>query len=100
MAGRAFFLGLDTLCWLYRVGFLWLLGAAKSWFKGQSLSFMWPNVIVIIILARSNQNYPSVVPTSQDGFWSHRVYDFWFPTLTTILDHVYLSYLGDLGKVT
>jgi hypothetical protein len=28
-------------------------------------------VIAVIILSRSSQNYPSVVPTSQVGFWSH-----------------------------
>jgi hypothetical protein len=28
-------------------------------------------VFVAIFLARSNQNYPSVVPTSQGGFWSY-----------------------------
>jgi hypothetical protein len=45
-----------------------------------------PNVLAVNILYRSNQNYPSVAPTSQGGFWSHRTQEFWFPTLTTILD--------------
>jgi hypothetical protein len=26
--------------WLCHVGFLWLLGAIKGWFKGQSLNFI------------------------------------------------------------
>jgi hypothetical protein len=30
-----------------------------------------PNVMVDIILARSNQNYPSVALMSQGGIWSH-----------------------------
>jgi hypothetical protein len=29
-------------------------------------------VMVVIILARSNQNYWSVAPASQGGFWNHR----------------------------
>jgi hypothetical protein len=44
------------------------------------------NVLVVIILTRSNQNYPSVTPMSQGGFWSHGAQEFWFPTLITILD--------------
>jgi hypothetical protein len=28
-------------------------------------------VTAVIILARSIQNYPNVVPTSQGDFWSH-----------------------------
>jgi hypothetical protein len=27
-------------CWLCHTGFLWLLGAIKSWFEGQSLKFL------------------------------------------------------------
>jgi hypothetical protein len=45
-----------------------------------------PNVLSLIILARNNQNYPSVAPNSQGGFWSHRAQEFWFHTLTVIMD--------------
>jgi hypothetical protein len=52
---------------------LQLLGAIKGWFEDQSLNFFSvPNVMAVIILARSSQNYPSVAPMSQGGFWSHR----------------------------
>jgi hypothetical protein len=40
----------------------------------------------VIILARGNQNYPSVAPAFQGGLWGHGAEDFWFPTLATILD--------------
>jgi hypothetical protein len=36
----AFFPGLDIPCWLFHSGFLWLLGAIKSSFKGRSLNFI------------------------------------------------------------
>jgi hypothetical protein len=42
--------------------------------------------MAVIILARSNQNYPSVALMSQGGFWSQGSLDFWFPILTVILD--------------
>jgi hypothetical protein len=32
--------GLDMPCWLCRMGFLWLLGAIKDWFKDQSWNFI------------------------------------------------------------
>jgi hypothetical protein len=33
-------------------------------------------VMMVIILARSNQNYPSVALTSQGAFWSHGAQEF------------------------
>jgi hypothetical protein len=63
--GAFFSRGPDMPC---SVRFSWLLGAIK----GQSLNLSAPNVMVVVILARSNQNYPIVTPMSQDGFWSHR----------------------------
>jgi hypothetical protein len=49
------FLGPDPLCWMCHQ--LQLLCAIKGRFKGQSLNFFSaPNVMVVIILARSNQN--------------------------------------------
>jgi hypothetical protein len=63
-------LGLDSPCWLCCGS--QLLGAIKSWFEGQSLNlFSAPNVMAVIIFAGSSQNYLSVAPTSQGGFWSH-----------------------------
>jgi hypothetical protein len=49
-----------------------------------------PNVLAVIILARCNQNYPSIASTSGSGFWSNGAQGFWFPTLSTILDLPYI----------
>jgi hypothetical protein len=32
--------------------------------------------LVVIILSRSNQNYPSVAPMSQGGFWNQGAQEF------------------------
>jgi hypothetical protein len=32
-----------------------------------------PNVMAVIVLAKSNQNYPSITLMSQGGFWIHGV---------------------------
>jgi hypothetical protein len=48
---------------------LQLLGAIKDGFKDKFWVLFAPKVMVDIIFARSNQNYPSVSPVSQDGFW-------------------------------
>jgi hypothetical protein len=70
--GRRVFPGLDPPCWLCHVS--QVLGPIKVWFEGQSLNFFSaPNVVAVIILARSSQNYPSVSPMSQGGFWRHGV---------------------------
>jgi hypothetical protein len=50
-------------CWLCHGS--QLLGAIKGWLEGQSLNFFSaPNVMEVIILAKSSQNYPSVAPVS------------------------------------
>jgi hypothetical protein len=67
--------------------FVWLLGALKGFVWVSSWILCAPNVLVVIVLARSNQNYPSVAPMSQGGFWSHGAQEFWFPALTTIFHH-------------
>jgi hypothetical protein len=55
------------------LGFSWLLHAIKSCFKGQSLILCAPNVLVVIIFPKNNQNYSSIeLPKSRSGFWSHR----------------------------
>jgi hypothetical protein len=72
-------------CWLC-CG-LQLLGETKGWFEGQSLNFFPEcHAMAVIILTISGQNYPSVAPTSQGGFWGHRVEAFCFCTLVAILD--------------
>jgi hypothetical protein len=72
-------------------GFPPLLGAIKGWFNGQFLNLSVPNVIVVIILASNNQNYPSVALTSHRGFVilysSHHLGDY----------HNWLSYTNFYG---
>jgi hypothetical protein len=50
------------------VGFSQLLSAIKGRFLGQSLILPAANVRVVIILAGSNQNCPSVAPSPPGGF--------------------------------
>jgi hypothetical protein len=45
--------------------------------------------MTVIILAKSNQNYTSVAPTSQGVFWSYRTEEIWLSTLAAILDSHY-----------
>jgi hypothetical protein len=54
--GGEVFLGVDLSCLV-------------PWVAAVFLHLMW---LAVIILARSNQNYPSVAPMSQRGFWSHK----------------------------
>jgi hypothetical protein len=72
-------------CWQCYARIFWLLGAFKSCVKVSPWILCAPNVLEVIILARSNENFSSVAPTSRDCFWSHRAKEFWSPTLTTIL---------------
>jgi hypothetical protein len=48
--------------------------------------------MMVIILARNNQNYSSIAPTPQGGFWSHGAQKFWFSTLTSILGPLFQSF--------
>jgi hypothetical protein len=47
------------------VGFSRLLGAIKGCLRVSPWILYASNVMAVIILARSNQNYPSVAPNSQ-----------------------------------
>jgi hypothetical protein len=48
----------DTPCWLCWARLLHLLGAIKADLRVSLWNSSPPNVVVVIILARSNQNYP------------------------------------------
>jgi hypothetical protein len=72
--------------------FSWLLCQLKIVLRVNTWLVYAPNVLVVIILTKSNQNYPSVSPTSGGGFWSHRAQEFWFPTLKAVLDPLQVSW--------
>jgi hypothetical protein len=76
----------DGWSWTHLTGSAgWDFCGCQIQLKDDLLVNLWilsvPNVMVVIILARSNQNYPSVAPASQGGFWSHRAFGIWFPIL-------------------
>jgi hypothetical protein len=73
-------------CWLCHVGFSQLFMQLKADLRVSLWIVCAPNVMAVISLTRSNQNYPSVAPVSQDGFWNHWADEFWFSALTAILD--------------
>jgi hypothetical protein len=58
------------------LGFSQQLGAVKSCLRVSPCILHTPNVMAVIILARSNHNYLSIATISQGGFWSHTAQEF------------------------
>jgi hypothetical protein len=70
--------GLFFHFWTHLVdGAVWDFCSCEVQLKADLRVSLWilcaPDVKVVFILARSNQNYPSVALTSQGGLWSLRV---------------------------